>query len=564
MTEPKPDQIEQIEQIVSSVPLMIAAARRPRREQEHSALREYLQSRKETRIGRDNSFSSILEEPDFDGLYQAFTRLPITEYNDYRSYIAETEAGKADILGPGVPQALTLSGGTSQPGRHKLVPLFSNLQINHAGRAYCIARSREKVLSAQSYLNLVKPSVLSSLETSAGGFPIAMSSTFVESASPMSPLFSQAVEGIPFEHKLAVTDPGPGYWRLLLAHALGNARLRFFFSIYPNVVIEFLNCLRDQWQPILEIMRSERFTSPEGKTLELGTVAAERLELIHAALSSDAAFPTVLSRIWPELEFAVCVTTGGYSQYRSILKTQYGLDSHTLAYGASEGAIGYSLFDGTDLFRPEPSAFIEVARPGTNDSVPLSAAEHGVVYDVILTAKQSGFFRYRIGDLIKVFKDEEGVRFEVVGRAGVAISISHEMTLEHHLRTAIEKATEHSTLQRMATGLGFVGADLKNLRYVCFLEVSSPSDLSSNASEFAELFDVEMKGANDLYEYYRKQKLIQPPQVRLLAPGEHNAMFQEDARRLDSNQVKPNIVLKTNLLHALLDRTAQQGVGDRS
>lgn len=546
-----PHQLSAIIEKVSGQVQHLAVAEPPL---EDEILCGYLRSREETRIGRDFAFSALLSAASPEERYKAFRTLPLTDYSFYAPYIGAIEAGEADVLGPAQPKALTLSGGSTNPGKQKLVPLYSDLTINHAGAAYVGARLFDKIAEGETYLNLVRPSQVEKLPKSAAGLPIAMASTFVESACLAAPLFSDAIEKVPFALKCGDTAVGAGYWRTLLPYALAQSRLRYIFAIYPNVVISFLSCLKDSLADIIAILADP----PQLSDASGPHITQDRLDTLREICAASLPPREMVQQIWPDLEFAVCVVTGGYEQYQKVLSYQYGLDAYTLSYGASEAALGYNLFSPDRLFTPNPSTFFEAlpSRDGTTnvaDVVPLSQTVQGEIYELVVTSPQSGFFRYRIGDIVRIVMKNGRPLFELIGRSQAILSVAHEMTQEHHVRSVLDAACQHPEFSELRDGPCFVAPDPSALCYVYAFETTALDMAPDRIMDLRQFLDREMQAANDLYQHYRVRQLIELPEVLLLPTGAHHCAFQEQVRMtgLDPNQSKPNVVMSQDTLKQL-------------
>ncbi|MEF2074605.1 GH3 family domain-containing protein [Consotaella aegiceratis] len=514
----------------------------------------YLRSREGARIGRDFAFASLLAAPSAAARYEAFRKLPITDYTFYAPYIAAIEAGESDVLGPGQPSALTLSGGSTNPGKQKLVPLYSDLRITHAGAAYVAALVFGKIDEGQTYLNLVRPTPVERLPTTAAGHPIAMASTFVESACSAAPWFSDTLERVPFALKCASAGVGAQYWHAILPHALSQQRLRYIFAIYPNVVISFLSCLEESIEGLVAALPDPR------KQIDAAAppLTPTRLAELQAICATAQPFREKLARIWPDLDFAICVVTGGYSQYQKVLRDRYGLEAHTLSYGASEAALGFNFFDADRRFVPNPSTFFEALHcgedvSGSTDIVPLSRMMEGETYELIVTSPQSGFFRYRIGDVVRICRGAGQPRFEVIGRAQAVLSVAHEMTQEHHIRSVLDAVRHHADYPELKDGPCFVAHDPDALRYVYAFETETLDMVRPRVMGLQQILDQQMRAANDLYQHYRVRGLIDLPEVLLVPLGSHHRAFQDQiqARGADQNQTKPNIVISQQTLEYL-------------
>lgn len=540
--------------------LDVAASRwRYHPDQNVAALRDYLRGMAGTAIAEDFGFHHIDPTLSDAALENAFRdRLPLTSYETFQPYVARILAGEPSILGQGVPKALTVSGGTLGVAGRKLVPLYSDLRSNQSVATYVVALYRGMARRGAPYLNLVKPVNLSAVERAPGGLPIAMASTFVEGAFGPAAAFSDRYEGVPHALKTELHANRRGRWLVQALAALGHRDLRYVFSIYPNVIISFFQWIEEAW-PLIERMLLERSASTLAELgLTPSTVAMveqtllARIDEDRRAEIVDAGRLPLRDRIpmlWPEFTFAVSVVTGGYVQYRAVLRECFGLETHTLSYGASEGALGTNLFDAEPLFVPNARTyfeFMDLEAASGDAALPVSfaGARSGRLYELVVTSPQSGFFRYGIGDVVRLVDGPRGPRFEIVGRASSHLSIAHEMTREGHVVRVLSRFIEDRP--DAGIGLGFVGADFQALRYVFFLETATAAHRVSPPAEAAEALDHALARENDLYGFYRREGGLRPPVVHVVPAGTAQAWVdarasEEDSR--DLNQVKPSIIL---------------------
>lgn len=122
----------------------------------------------------------------------------------------------------------------------------------------------------------------------------------------------------------------------------------------------------------------------------------------------------IVSKLWPNLRYMKCVTTGSMRQYYLKLK-YYAGEVPVLGgdYFASECCVGINL----DIAQPpETTRFImlptaayfeflpfdlEKCEIVDEETVDFSGVEVGKMYEVVVTTYR-GFYRYRLGDVVKV------------------------------------------------------------------------------------------------------------------------------------------------------------------
>ena len=524
--------------------------------QNAAALRTYLREMRSTALAKDFGFDRFdTEQPDDVLMEHVRRHLPLTTYADYRPYVERIRRGEADVLGRGQPKALTLSGGSTNAHERKLVPLYSELLSNQSVATYAAALYTDSVPPGSSYINLVKPVNLQSVERTESGVPIAMASSFTEGAFAFAGAFSERFEGVPHSLKLRLHANQRGRWIVQALAALGQPDIRYVFAIYPNVIAAFFHRLESDWPLVQQVCRDGDAAVLAQAGLDDDAVAlvdsvllarmdADRRRQVLGTRAEDLL--SELGNMWPQLKFAVAVATGGYAQYRPLLRRRFGLDVHTLSYGASEAALGTCLFAPQPWFVPNPRTYFEfIEQAHANDVDPptllLDQTKTDHAYEVVMTSPQSGFFRYRIGDLVILRGGPRDPRLEVVGRTLSRLSVAHEMTQEVHVTAAIARLADECSFD---IGLAVVGRDLPGMCYAFFFETGSEA-LAEKLRAMAPMLDDLLCRENDLYAYYRREAVLRPPKVHSVPAGTYEALLERKATIIsrDINQVKPGIVL---------------------
>ncbi|KAL4603086.1 hypothetical protein ACB092_10G100800 [Castanea dentata] len=156
----------------------------------------------------------------------------------------------------------------------------------------------------------------------------------------------------------------------------------------------------------------------------------------------------IVRKLWPNVRYIRCVTTGSMKQYYPRLK-RYAGEVPLLGgdYFASECCVGINL----DIMQPPettqfvllPTAayfeFLPFALDEINvgeETVDISGVEVGKMYEVVVTTYR-GFYRYRLGDIVRVVDFYNSApQVEYVMRAP---KTSSEIITEKHLMSAVER-----------------------------------------------------------------------------------------------------------------------------
>ena len=155
----------------------------------------------------------------------------------------------------------------------------------------------------------------------------------------------------------------------------------------------------------------------------------------------------ILKRIWPDLSGIGAIWAGNFSSYARKLQKFTGMSVpyYTILYGASEGVYGtarhpfdqcYVMIPGSCFFEFIPANSLEEDCPAT---VLFDGVQEGKDYELVIT-NQSGLYRYRTGDVIRVigfYNESPMIVFKY--RTKTVASISGEKFTEDDLASAVRE-----------------------------------------------------------------------------------------------------------------------------
>ena len=160
----------------------------------------------------------------------------------------------------------------------------------------------------------------------------------------------------------------------------------------------------------------------------------------------------IIPRIWPDICFIGSIGTGGFFTYTKRMRHYTGknIPFNNLTYAASEGLFATARHVGDKSYVLIPDGgffeFIPVKSEDETKTLTIDQLEEGEEYEIIVT-NLSGFYRYRIKDVIRVtgFYNEAPM-VEFIYRKSQLLSIAGEKTNEEAVRWSIEQFTKDTGL----------------------------------------------------------------------------------------------------------------------
>ncbi|KAJ4832370.1 hypothetical protein Tsubulata_050589 [Turnera subulata] len=379
-----------------------------------------------------------------------FRRLvPLSSYDDYADHI-ENMANNPDH-----PPVLYYSSGTSAM-RPKLIPCFDSALATDALKTTLqgLAAVRQKLFPPRPGVNKILWFLYDvDNTTTPSGFQITSISTHMllnkensllhRLSSPREVIFGQNIEHQMYCHLLcALGDSG----------VIDGVR-----SLYAGLLVRAFGMLESKWEqlcndlengfPSLEIsdaaMRESVSKVLGGPRVDL----SRRIRMI----CEENNWEGIVSKLWPNVRYLQCVTTGSMKQYYSKLKYYAG---ELMILGANYIASECFVAINSDITQPPETtryvmlptaAYFEflpfdserssaAAAGGGEETVDFSGVEEGKMYELVVTTYK-GLYRYRLGDIVRVVGFHNSsplIEFVMRGPKG-----AHEVT-ETDLMSAME------------------------------------------------------------------------------------------------------------------------------
>ena len=508
-------------------------------------LMKILEDNKDTEYGKKYDFANIKSVEEYQ------QKVPITDYDSYTEYIYRmTEKGERNLLTAYEISHYAKSSGTM--GNPKRIPA-SVLALDISNR-YNLAYSCD--LIAKNFgLDWIKHPFLDLAE---------MSFSVLKSGDTYGAISGKMMDG--FEDKLfdLVTSPKEALMpsvetdtRYIHARfALVEKNIPFVLTTFVSLFLESLRYIKSNWELLVKDIENgtidESIRMPiEVRESLLGKIEPmpERANELRKIFEEGFDEP-IVPKIWPNMSFLVGIGTGGFANYLEKIKEFVGPNFNFLlmGIGASEGmfSIPYELNNPGSILIPDSMfyEFLPVDAEGDYSKVvTLDKLEVGKEYEV-MTTNLSGFYRYRMKDVIRCIGMYEGTPvIEFLYRLDQYLSLMGEKVNEDKLRTAIY-GTEKELGFDLIDFSVYADYDSSPMGYVYLLEVN---DLSEDITKEAiqdklneNLCAVEPSLADKI-----EKGIIDKIKLQFLQPETY--LFYKElriARGTSSAQVKPPRILR--------------------
>lgn len=394
---------------------------------------EILNRNKDTEFGKEHNFSSIHSLDDYR------KEVPLSDYADYEKAIERMENGEEDILFKGKPVYFNATSGTT--GRSKHIPISKEQKkaIDEKGQAQiipylekkngCYDKNHRRILAL-----MANADISYTKDHTPVGDVVSMMLTDVNKlmglffTTPLISLSTNEIHDRMYVH---------------LLFGLQDTDIYLIMSAYLSEINGMVSYLYDNKDLLLHDIAEGKISSSVKISTELKQKLEEKLspnpkraEELKTILS-DPNKEGVLKRIWPHL-----TTLSGVGSYHNFLRPgtelarfYLGKEGHIYygAYSSSESLMAQATDYDTFAYTPATDVtFLEFLPIDENGDVSsdktllLEDLEVGKNYETVIT-NQSGFYRYRMHDVIRVVsKDGKMPLLEVIGRNQILLDIMGE------------------------------------------------------------------------------------------------------------------------------------------
>lgn len=413
-----------------------------------------------------------------------------------------------------------------------------------------------------------------------GGFKVMAASSY-----PFHNISNANLSQLTFSASPREVILGSNVEHQMYCHLLCGLRNSYFIdgirAPYAIGLIKVFYLLESKWKqlcddlehgfPNLEIsdaaMRSSVTKVLDGPQLEL----SKRVRSIF----QEENWGGIVKKLWPNVRYVRCVTTGSMEQYYPKLK-HYAKDVPVLGgdYFASECCVGINL----DIMQPpETTRFVMLPTAAyfeflpydpekidaiSEETVDFSSVEVGKMYEVVVTTFR-GFYRYRLGDIVRVVGFyNSSPQVEFVMRAPKAL---FDIITERDLMSAIESfqlVLRNEMAMEITEFASFLDLNLSPKRLKVFVEVRKESMFMQEKLQESVVVlrricsDIE-DNLGGLYKVQRDRGETGSLLVTVIKPGSFETLSQVAIKNgAPASQYKPTKIIRNHEIVDVLERHA--------
>ncbi len=517
---------------------------------QRTCVKRLMRKNKSTVYGKLNNFKDVKSIEDYQRI------VPLSVYDDYDEYVWRMANGEKGLITNMYVRRFTESSGST--GKQKLVPLsywaewvcqcfsFSapiGCAVKWFARKGRPLPAQNGLLTAEIGCRKVK-----------GGTISCLSSIPLLNVKPIITLFTTSPKEVLFPDPESNMDMN----YLKLRYALPNRKISYLGTIFITTLESMFFYMEENWEMLCDdiekgiindsIKMPEELRQKFNKKLKPNPKRANELrEEFKKGFDNSPIIP----RIWPKVGWMYGMGTGSLSFYAKKLRRYIGEDlpMHYLGYTATEAFMAVPIelnsFDYVLLPQNGFYEFRPIEQEGYDNLLTIKDLEVGKEYEIILT-NMSGFYRYRIMDVIKVtgyYNQSPMITFQY--RLNQIANISGEKVSSLAFDEMVANLSE-------AMGDLYIGYSIYADRstspghYKLFLELSE--DISDEKkAKYSEEFEKYLCKGNVSVEPLIKSGALGHPQVLFLKKGTYDD-YRELLRQRGANlnQVKPLKVIDTD------------------
>ena len=467
-----------------------------------AVLKDILSYAADTEFGKRYGFSSIRDIDEYRKI------VPISEFGDYSDDIERLKKAEENVLFPGKAVSFICTSGTT--GNIKFIPESEKgdaiKQMVSSLRIYEMVKYVPEIISPDVKMFTIS-NIFSALYTE-GGIPVGTASGQAAARAKKSAA-RMVVPNILLE---TVLDPD----RIDYMTALYGITEKNVGIVICNNLAHLKNLIRvmnDRFEMIVGDVRNGTISydlSEEEKNILLPTrkpdpERAEELLKLYAAKGRID-----ITDIWKNVRMYGCWLSSGVGRIAKEIRPMLHKDAVFLhwGYGASEGKFDIPTEPEQPCGLPAVFGyFFEFLKLGAEKTVLIEETSPDELYELVLTS-YSGFYRYNIHDIVKVFKGEDGLfRIEFICKSSDCLDFDNGRFYACELSDMIEKyERENDVFFRLFQGKKEDGG-LK-----LFIEPAGKPDLDGFADFIKKelaVKNIELSGIEIMHDGYRDECLVQ-------------------------------------------------------
>ena len=529
-----------IDEGIRALERMEAASRRGRAIS-YETLMQLVRDNEDTEYGKKYGFREICSYTDYAA------RVPLSGYEDYEPYIERMIGfGQKDLITADEVVYYAHTSGTS--GASKMIPctrksldiLFSSVFQRVFGlyEAGCRSRSGEGMPACKG-INL--------MESRIGYTPYGVAHGAVsETLNHVGE--TPSYHALPEEIIYPTAEFDRRHVKMLFA--LRERHLSFLMATFSPTLYDMIAYLRHHWRILCDDIASGRICTEITVDPNLRRTLEERMDpdpertaqirTIMENHENDAFVPL----LWPDLKLIATVGTASFAPFIDRLRVSLGQEIAVdyLGYVCSEATIGAALHEDEAAYMLLPFSgfyeFIPMEEGASDEILLMDQLEVGKEYEVIVT-NLSGFYRYRLGDVIRVIGYHNECPMIVFSyRKNQLVSMYGEKVTETALYEAV-KAMAQETGDTILEYSVYADTQTDPGHYIVLLE-SDREIMPETWTYYSGILNQKLCDVHDSYRKKIIQRTLLPLEVKFVQPQTY-ALYR-DLKVMGGaspNQIKP-------------------------
>ena len=512
-------------------------------------LMQIVQDNKDTEYGKRYHFDQIHSIEDYKRL------VPFSSYDDYAPYIERMVEKREKNLITTYPivQYAETSGSVGVP---KKIPVTKQSMAIYT--KYTITRVTA-LADAWHREHSGHP-----LPVGRGFNQLEIVDRTLPDGTPLGNISGSAAKSYKLLFPYYLTSPIPvlypkGYMPMMylkVRYALADRDCTFLFSVFMTNLVDMMNYIKRNWEMLVEDIRTGTFNDDvqideetKAELMKVTRPKPERAAELEREFRKGFDTP-IIPRIWPKMSFISTIGTGGFAAYTRVMRTfSGGVPIDFQIYGASEGMMATC----THIEEPAfallcDSCFYEFlpadAPEDCTETLNIDQLEVGKEYEIIIT-NLSGFYRYRIKDVLKVLGYEgESPKITFAYRKSQLLDLSGDKITEAMMDETIRRTGEELGVEIIDYCV-YPNREVSPPRYEFLIEPNGTLD-PAGCDEYRQILERHLGEVNPVYKECRDTTEIDTA-VLYLQQQQTHALWREIKvhNGASLNQVKPVRVLDT-------------------
>lgn len=502
-----------------------------------------MKQNKTTVYGKKNNFSSVKSIGDYQ------KNVPLSYYDDYAEYVERMKNGEKGLITNAPYRRFTASSGST--GKAKIIPmsLWSEWVCQcfsfsaPVGCAFKYFKKQGRVIPPQKGLLTAE---VGYTKLDSGKTVSCLSSIPLVNLKPIVPAFATSPKELQFVPDNTKMDSH----YLKLRFSLPKRGVSYLGTIFITTLESMFFYLEENWEMLCDDIEkgiiNESIVCPADMRKKLEKRLKpnpERAEELRREFRKGFDVSPIVPRIWPNASWMYGMGTGAIAIYQKKLQRYLGnIPTHYLGYVASEAMMAVPLeLDSFEYVMLPQNGFYEFRPVDSNDYdnlLTIKDLEVGKEYEIILT-NTSGFYRYRIEDVIRVTGFYyESPKITFCYRLNQIANISGEKMTQQSFDYIVSEMSER--LDELFIGYSiYADHSTSPGHYVLLLETAKEVD-KNKEEEYAKLFEEIFCENNPSAKPVFKNGSLGHCEVKFLRHGTYDDYRQVlKDRGANLNQVKP-------------------------